>query len=234
MNGISISFIPVFVMLLTSVILSNPVFGQLSNATDSNATVSPQGSELLKKILSASSFSNIQSISFVDGIEISGVNVGDSEITITLKEKASESTDTNASTPVTVTAVRLPGSSVKDVLALVEASAKFRGETTPGPLASMMDKMGSVLGTPSGSNATESVRPLLSLMQLGQDLEMGVGQVVGGDWKTPRTVTMGLVDMGELFGMGNSNPSPNARAHFIMVFVVPYVGKTTFGTVPLN
>jgi hypothetical protein len=123
---------------------------------------------------------------------------------------------------------------VKDVLALVEASAKFRGENTPGPLASMMDKMGSVLGTPSGSNATDSVRPLLSLMQLGQSLEMGVVNVVGGDWKTPRTVTTGLVDMGELFGMGNSNPSPNARAHFIMVFVVPYVGKTTFGTVPLK
>ena len=233
MNRISASIIPVFVMLLTSVILSNPVFAQLSNATDSNASVSPQASELLKKILSASSFSNIQSISFVDGIEISGVNVGGSEITITLKQKATGSTDMNASTPVTVTAVRLPGSSVKDVLALVEASAKFRGETTPGPLASMMDKMGSVLGTPS-SNATDSVRPLLSLMQLGQNLEMGVGQLVGGDWKTPRTVTMGLVDMGELFGMGNSNPSPNARAHFIMVFVVPYVGKTTFGTVPLN
>ena len=233
MNRIAGSIIFVFVMLLTSVILSNPVFAQLSNATDSNASASPQASELLKKILSASSFSNIQSISFVDGIEISGVNVGGSEITITLKQKATGSTGMNASIPVTVTAVRLPGSSVKDVLALVEASAKFRGETTPGPLASMMDKMGSVLGTPS-SNATDSVRPLLSLMQLGQDLEMGVGQVVGGDWKNPRTVTMGLVDMGELFGMGNSNPSPNARAHFIMVFVVPYVGKTTFGTVPLK
>jgi hypothetical protein len=234
MNRISVSIFPVFVVLLASVILSNPVFAQASNATDSNASVSPEGGELLKKILSASSFSNIQSISFVDGIEISGINVGDSEISITLKQKASESTDTNASTPVTVTAVRLPGSSVKDVLALVEASAKFRGENTPGPLASMMDKMGSVLGTPSGSNTTDSVRPLLSLMQLGQSLEMGVVNVVGGDWKTPRTVTTGLVDMGELFGMGNSNPSPNARAHFIMVFVVPYVGKTTFGTVPLK
>ena len=234
MNHIPASIIPVFVMLVTSLILWNPVFAQLSNVTDSNATVSPQGSELLKKILSASSFSNIQSISFVDGIEISGVNVGDSEITITLKQKASESIGMNVSIPVTVTAVRLPGSSVKDVLALVQASAKFRGETAPGPLASMMDKMGSVLGTPSGSNGTDSARPLQSLMQLGQNLEMGVGQVVGGDWKTPRTVTMGLVDMGELFGVGNSNSSPNARAHFIMIFVVPYVGKTTFGTVPLD
>ncbi len=60
MNRIAASIIPVFVMLVTSVISSHPVFAQLSNVTDSNATVSPQGSELLKKILSASSFSNIQ------------------------------------------------------------------------------------------------------------------------------------------------------------------------------
>ena len=234
MNRITVGIFLIFTMLLTSVIISNPVLAQTSSATDPNASANAEGGELLKKILSASSFSNIQSISFVNGIEVSGITVGDSEISVTLKQKTSESTSTNASTPVTVTAVRLPGSSVKDVLALVEASAKFRGENTSAPLASMMEKMGSMLGTPNGSNATNAVRPLLSLMQLGQNLEMGVGNVVGGDWETPRTVTTGLVDMGELFGMGNNNPSPAAKAHFIMVFVVPYVGKTTFGTVPLK
>jgi hypothetical protein len=234
MHRISVGIFPVFIMLLTSVILSNPVFAQASNATGSNASMSPEAGELFKKILSASSFSNIQTISFVDGIEVSGINVGDSDISITLKQTASESGGSNASTPVTVTAVRLPGSSVKDVLALVEDSAKLRGDNTSGPLASMMGKMGSLLGTPGGSNATDSIRPLQSLMQLGQNLQMGVGDVVGGDWKTPRTVTTGLLDLGQLFGMGSSDPSPNARAHFIMVFIVPYVGKTNFGTVPLK
>jgi len=70
-------------------------------------------------------------------------------------------------------------------------------------------------------------------MQLGLNTQMGVGNLVGGDWKTPRTVTTGLLDLGELLGMG-SNPSPNAKAHFIMIFVVPYVGKTTLGSVPLK
>jgi len=172
MNRITVGVFLVFTILSTSVILSNPVLAQSSTATDPNAPVNAEGGELLKKILSASSFSNIQSISFVNGIEVSGITVGDSEITVTLKQKASQSTSMNASTPVTVTAVRLPGSSVKDVLALVEASAKFRGENTSVPLASMMEKMGSMLGNPSGSNVTNAVRPLLSLMQLGQNLEM--------------------------------------------------------------
>ena len=87
--------------------------------------------------------------------------------------------------------------------------------------------MGSLLG--ATSNASSSTRPLQSLMQLGQNLQMGVGNIVGGDWKTPRTVTTGLMDLGELFGLGSSNPSPHARAHFIMVFVVPYIGKTSLG-----
>lgn len=205
-----------------------------SSTADSKSSISPEAGALLKKILSASSFSNIQTISFVPGIEVSGVNVGDSDISVTLKRIPSESGGSNASTPVTVTAVRLPGSSVKDVLALVEASAKLRGENTTGPLAGMMEQMGSLLGTQGSDNASSSIRPLQSLMQLGQNLQMGVGNIVGGDWKTPRTVTTGLLDLGELFGMGGNNPSPNAKAHFIMVFAVPYVGKTSFGSVPLK
>lgn len=201
--------------------------------TESNPSISPEAGALLKKILSASSFSNIQTISFVNGIEVSGVNVGDSDISVTLKQTA-ESGGSNASIPVTVTAVRLPGSSVKDVLALVESSAKLRGGSTSGPLAGMMEKMGSLLGTSDGSNTSDSIRPLQSLMQLGQNLQMGVGNIVGGDWKSPRTVTTGLLDLGQLFGLGSDNPSPNARAHFIMIFVVPYVGKTSLGTVPLK
>ena len=211
--------------------MSYSVIAQSSNV-DSNASISPEAGALLKKILNASSFSNIQTISFVPGIEVSGVDVGDSDISVTLKQIPSEAASSNASTPVTVTAVRLPGSSVKDVLSLVEASAKLRGENTSGPLAGMMEQMGSLLG--ATSNASSSIRPLQSLMQLGQNLQMGVGNIVGGDWKTPRTVTTGLMDLGELFGLGSSNPSPHARAHFIMVFVVPYIGKTSFGSVPLK
>ena len=227
-------FIIVSILMLSLSPLMTPRALAQSSVENSSSSISPQAGALLKKILSASSFSNIQTISFVPGIEVSGVNVGDSDISITLKQILSENGSSISSVPVTVTAVRLPGSSVKDVLNLVEASAKLRGENTTGPLAGMMEQMGSLLGAPAGSNVTSSGGPLMSLMQLGKNLEMGVGNVVGGNWKTPRTVTTGLLDLGQLLGMGNENPSPHAKAHFIMVIVVPYVGKTSFGSVPLK
>jgi len=137
----------VTVFILASLMISLPikspnlVIAQLPGENTTSA-VSPESAALIKKILSASSFSNIQTISFVKGIEVSGVNLGDSDISITLKRSASENNASNISTPVTVTAVKFPGSSIKDVLTLVEASAKLRGENTPGPLAGMMEKMG--------------------------------------------------------------------------------------------
>jgi len=204
------------------------VSAQLPNASES--AISPEGGALLKKILSASSFSNIQIISFVNGIEASGVNIGDSDITLTLKQTTTGSNESNTSIPVTVTAVRVPGSSIKDLLTLIEASSKLKGGESTGPLAAMLSQMGGML---SGSNASDSTAPLQALMQLGRNTQIGVGNIVGGDWKSPRTVTTGLVDMGQLFGM-EGNPSPDARAHFIMVFVVPYVGKTNIGSVPLK
>ena len=218
-------------ILLSSPLLTYRAIAQ-SSTGNSSTSASPEAGAFLKKILSASSFTNIQTISFVPGIEVSGINVGDGDISITLKKVPSESASSNASASLTVTAVRMPGSSVKDILTLVEASAKLRGENTSGPLAGMMAQIGPLLGGPAGSNTTAPVLPLP--MQLGQNLEMGVGNIVGGNWKTPRTVTTGLLSLAELFGMGGSNPSPNAKAHFIMVFVVPYVGKTSFGSVPLK
>ena len=220
--------------VVSTISFSNPNLA-LAQSPGENTTrsISPESAALMKKILSASAFANIQTISFVNGIEVSGVNFGESDISITLKRTASENNASNISIPVTVTAVKFPGSSIKDVLTLVEATSKLKGENTPGPLAGMMEKMGGLLGSPDGSNASESMRPLQALMQLGLNTQMGVGSIVGGDWKTPRTITTGLLDLGELLGMG-SNPSPNARAHFIMIFVVPYVGKTTLGSVPLK
>jgi hypothetical protein len=217
-----------FVISSCPAISYSTVSAQLSNASE--PTMSPGGGALLKKILSASSLSNIQIISFVDGIDVSGLNLGDSDITVTLKQTAPQTNKSNISTPVTVTAVRVPGSSIKDLLTLMETSSKLKGGDTTGPFAAMLGQVGGLLGS---SNASDSSAPLQALMQLGRNTQIGVGNIVGGDWKSPRTVTTGLVDMGQLFGM-EGNPSPDARAHFIMVFVVPYVGKTNIGSVPLK
>ena len=139
---------------------------------------------MLKKILSASSLSNIQIISFVDGIEVSGLNLGDSDLTVTLKQTAPQTNKSNISTPVTVTAVRVPGSSIKDLLTLMETSSKLKGGDTTGPFAAMLGQVGGLLGS---SNASDSSAPLQALMQLGRNTQIGVGNIVGGDWKSPRT-----------------------------------------------
>src|SRR5215813_5867256 len=123
--------------LIYSSILVNFGWAQATDTTKTNSTINPETEALLKKIFSASSFSNIQAISFVDGIEVSGVNFGNSDVTLTLRKTATENA-TNLSTPLTVTAVRVPGSSIKDLMTLVEASAKLRGPENTGPLAAML------------------------------------------------------------------------------------------------
>lgn len=225
--------ISLLVCLLFPSFSLNLGYAQTSDIAKTNSTMNPETEALLKKIFSASSFSNIQAISFVDGIEVSGINLGDSDVTVTLRRTTTENT-TNLSTPVTVTAVRIPGSSIKDLMALVEASAKLRGPENTGPLAAMLTQMGGLLNSGTGSNSTNSLAPLQAIMQLGQNTQMGVANIVGGNWSSPRTATTGLIDLPALFGLGNDNPSPNARAHFIMIFVVPFVGKTAFGSVPLH
>ena len=215
--------------------ITNPLFAQSENNTvlpETSQIQNDTSMPLLKKILNASSFDNIQVISWINGISVSGVNFGEDVVSVTLKRIATGD-DANITTPVTVTVVRVPGSSIKDLLTLVEASSKLRGDNNTGPLAGMLMQKGGLLGGPGSSDTGDSTRPLQALMQLGRNTQMGVVNIVGGDWNAPRTVTTGLMDIDSLFGI-ESNPSSDARAHFIMIFVVPYVGKTNFGTVPLK
>ena len=115
----------------------------------------------------------------------------------------------------------------------MEATSKVRTGNTTSPFMGMMGQMGTVLDGLGGSNTSASLAPLQAL-QLGQNIQIGVSNIVGGDWNQPRTVTTQTVDLAALFGLGINNPSPEARAHFIMVFVVPYVGKTNLGSIPLK
>ena len=72
------------------------------------AGVSPELEPLVKKILSGSSYSNTQTISFVNGIEVTGVNNVGNNVSVTLAKIPSQAGQSNMSTPVTVTAVRVP------------------------------------------------------------------------------------------------------------------------------
>jgi hypothetical protein len=81
---------------LFSLIISTPftnfAFGQASptigNNTSSSSTSSLDSSNLGKKLEKVSSLSNIVGISLVDGIKVSGINIGDTDLSVTLRYQA--------------------------------------------------------------------------------------------------------------------------------------------------
>lgn len=228
-TNVWISLSVIVALFVTPTTISNSTLAQL----DDESTVGLGSGALLKKTLDASSFSNIQAISLVDGIEVSGIILGDDSISVTLKQSPSENnTSEKSTTQVTVRAFRVPASSIKDLLTLMEASSRLKGSNNTSPIMGMAEKMGGLLEGLS-SNTTDPNTPLQSLAQLGRTTEIGFGSIVGGDWKKPRTVTLGLLTLGEMLGT-EGNPSADARAHLITVFVVPYIGKTSFDTVKSN
>jgi len=216
----------------------------IAQPTNPSAEKNPMGLEsapLLEKLKGASSLTNIQTVSWVDGIEVTGVNIGESQATVTLKKVNSEANDFDSRQSVTVLVIKTPGSSIKSLMALMEASNKLSGKNNTNPLAGLIGQLGAQSGAPAGLNASslgalsalnvsDSIKPLQALLQLGKDTELGVGNIVGGDWDKPRTITTGISTLGGLLGMeGSQNSKP--RVQLSMVLVVPFSGKTSFGSV---
>lgn len=231
-----------FCMLFgTPAVLSNLTFAQSSDNNDQSNSMSLGSSPLLEKLKGASSISNIQTISWVDGIEVTGVNVGENQATVTLERVGGQENNLNRSEPVTVIVIKTPGSSIKSLLALMEASNKLSGKNNTTPLAGLIGQLGAQSGGPAGLNASslgvlsalnvsDTIKPLQALLQLGKDTELGVSNIVGGDWDKPRTITAGISTLGGLLGMEGPQNSEQ-RVHLSMVLVVPYSGKTSFGSV---
>jgi len=233
----SISVLSFFSILFIIGAFSNLIFAQPSNVNnDANAT-GLQSPTLLEKIKGASSLSNIQTISWVDGIKVSGFNIGENQATVTLTNVLGK----DSSRPVTVMIIKTPGSSVKSVLALMEASNKLSGKNTTNPLVGIIGQLGaqspgasgpnmSSMSGLAGLNVSESIMPLQALLQLGKDTKIGVANIVGGNWEEPRTITTGISTLGGLLGL-EGGPASEPRVSLAMVLVVPYSGKTSFGTV---
>ena len=81
-----------FFSLIISTPFTNFAFGQaaptIGNNTSSSSTSSLDSSKLVKKLEKVSSLSNIVGISLVDGIKVSGINVGDTDLSVTLRYRA--------------------------------------------------------------------------------------------------------------------------------------------------
>ena len=219
---------------------SNSTASPLKNTANSTAGIVKMDLSKLKTIL-ATPFTSITAISLIPGLQVSGVNFGDTQISVTVKQIPSPGNTTNMTTPVTVTAVRLPVSSLEDLLSLVKdagilenrATTSIPGISNSNPLSSLLGGSTDLLGGGGvGQNSGDqlsSVRPL----QLLKDIQFGTGSIVAGDWTYPRTITMGLLNIASLFGIENNTTEP-ASAHIITVFVVPYVGVTNLASVPLH
>ena len=226
----------------TTTTVSNSTTSPLKNTENATAGIVKMDLSKLKTIL-ATPFTSITAISLIPGLQVSGVNFGDTQISVTVKQIQSPGNTTNMTTPVTVTAVRMPVSNLEDLLSLIKdagilenkAATSIPGINNANPLSSLLGGSTELLGGGGGGvgqnsgDQLSSVRPL----QLLKDIQFGSGSIVAGDWTYPRTIIMGLLNIASLFGIEN-NPREPASAHIITVFVVPYVGVTNLASVPLH
>jgi hypothetical protein len=208
---------------------------KIENATSAAVAKTDFGN--LKKLLSTP-FTIITAISEVPEIQVVGINFGDTDLTVTLKQvNQSNSALSNFTTSVTVIAIRVPVSDLEDILSLVkdadlvrnEADTNVSGTTTDKRLASLLGEAGKLLGSQSQSDPISSIKPF----QLLKDIQLGTGSLVAGDWQYPRTVTMGLWGISSFFDTDNNKNEP-ASANLLTIFVVPYVGGTNLGSIALD
>ena len=160
----------------------------------------------------------------VDGIKISGINIGDTDLSATLSREQTQPDGSSnianmSSLPVTVIVAKLPVSNLTELISLVESSRNLATAVRSGDA---MDALAGQLGSnpASGSDA-------LQLLSLLKNVQIGTGNIVGANWSLPQTVSMGLL------GLGNRE-APFASSDFVIVTVVPFIGDTPLSTVPLR
>jgi hypothetical protein len=159
------------------------------------------------------SFSNIVTLSMVDGVKVNGISFGDTDLSVTLKrEIAANNTTSNMSLPVTVIVVKLPVNNLTEILSAVKSLPDLAAST------GSMNPSAATTGQ-SGSNAPT---PLLSLLK---NTQIGAGSIVNSNWTLPQTVSMGLL------GPGNRVSAPN---DIILVVVAPFQSGTNMPTIPLR
>jgi hypothetical protein len=198
----------------------------ISSATSSTSNL--DSSNLVNKLEKVSSLSNILGISLVDGIKVSGINVGDTDLSVTLKYQTTESNVTNTgnvSLPLTVIVTKLPVSNLTQLLSLVEAARNMATTAT----TSNVSPMDSILGQPGSSNAAmeSNAAQILSLLR---NIQIGATNVVNANWTLPQTVSMGL--FGGLRSIESaSTATPN---DLVLVMVIPFLSQTSIPTMQLK
>lgn len=202
-----------FIFGISLMITTSQIFAQTSplQTNSTSGGIGLNSLNALKKLESIPSLTNIVGISMVNWIKLSGIYIGDSDLTVTLKCQLVQNTVTNKSLPVTVIASKLPVANLTQLLSLVGSSkTAAMASMNPGSMNQMFGQ--SDLNSVMGNNA-------LQLISLVKDMQIGAANIVSGNWSAPQTVSIGLIGGGLL----TSPPSPSPN-EFITVIAVPFLG----------
>jgi hypothetical protein len=195
------------------------VVNRTAYSSPSNQTSLSSILPFMNNIFNGSSLSGIVGISSVNGVKVTGVNLGSNDISVTLGSLTTGINNVSSVPPsVTVTVIRLP-MSLKDLMSLAAASGSMGGNNTSMMTANNANPLNALIGQGSGgvgANATIHNNPLEAFLK---NIQIGSSSILNADWRLPQTTTMGLI------GATNGS-SANSTADFVIVTVVPYTGKT--------
>ena len=205
-----------------------PTIGSSSKGS-SAAPSNLNSTKLVNRLEKIPSLSNIVGVSMVDGIKVSGINVGDTDLSVTLRRQITTTTTTTAtknttsnmsSLPVTVIAAKLPITNLTQLLSTVEATRSLAMATQNS--ANPMDAATGQIG--SNAEIQGNAFQILSLLK---NIQIGAGSIVNANWTLPQTVSMGFL------GLGN-RIAASAPSDFVLVIVVPFQGESTIPTLELG
>jgi hypothetical protein len=203
-----------------------PTMGS-SSSKGSSTVPNLNSAKLLNRLEKVPSLSNIVGVSMIDGIKVSGINVGDTDLSVTLRRQTTTAANNNNTTgnmssslPVTVIATKLPITNLSAVLSTVAASTDLAMATQNS--ANPMDAATGQIGSNAAiqSNAFQ----ILSLLK---NIQIGTASIVNSNWTLPQTVSMGFL------GLGN-RIAASAPSDFVLVVVVPFQGISNIPTLPLR
>jgi hypothetical protein len=231
-----------FVVLLLCTSLSTVTFAQTSPTANSSATTPTTssngtstaapagGSQLLQRIATIPSLSNIVTMSLVDGIKVSGINLGATDLTLTLKRQTVgtdlTSTGNTSSLPVTILVTKLPVNNLTQLISTAGSTIQLaQAGRNADPTSSVIGGQ-AILGGGADSSSAAGTNAL-QILNLLKDVQIGTASIVNANWNTPQTISMGL------FGLGN-RVAETAPSDFVLVTVIPFQGETNLATLPLN
>jgi hypothetical protein len=230
-----------FVVLLLCTSLSTVTLAQTSPTantsamtptTSSNATsiAAAGGSQLLQRIEKIPSLSNIVTMSLVDGIKVSGMNLGATDLTLTLKRQTVgtdlTSSGNASSLPVTILVTKLPVNNLTQLISTAGSTIQLaQASRNADPTSSVIGGQ-SILGGGADSSSAAGANAL-QILNLLKDVQIGTASIINANWTNPQTISMGL------FGLGN-RVAATAPSDFVLVTVIPFQGETNLATVPLR